>query len=123
MTFLQAEEERQRMLLEVKAQQQECMLAIDSKAQSLLRALELSNSCSQPVQRPEQRSLLASKPVQQRVQAREALQMDPVWQHEPRRRHQTHRSGPATPQKSASQGDQLPLCNSSGLYLATATCA
>ena len=124
MTSLQAEEERQHMLLEVKAQQQECMLAIDSKAQSLLRALELSNSCSQPVQRAQQRSLQTSEqPVQQcmpmarswqgqRVQARGALQIDPVWQHEPRRRHQTPtmapRSGLASHQMSASPGDQLP---------------
>ena len=122
------------MLLEIKAQQQECMLAIDSKAQSLLRALESSNSCSQPVQRAEQCSLLASmQPVQQcmpqarswqgqRVQAREALQIDPVWQHEPRHRHQTPRIGPAIPQKSASQGDQLPLCSQGTLYLATTRC-
>ena len=107
------------------------MLAIDSKAQSLLRALELANSCSQPGQRTEQRSLPAStQPVQQcRLQARSwqrqhvqsghALQRDPVWQHEPRRRHQTPRSSLALPQMSLSQGDQLPLCNRSGLRLAT----
>lgn len=132
---LQAEEERQRMLLEVEAQQQECMLAIDSKAQSLLQALELANNkhlpCSQPVQHVEQHSL--AQPVQQcmlqarsrqgqRGQAREALQMDPVWQHEPRRRHQTLRSSLASPQMSASQGDQLPVCISRGLHVAANGC-
>ena len=117
------------MLLEVRAQQQECMLAIDSKAQSLLRALELANNCSQPVQRSEQHSLRANtQPVQQCmqqarswqgqcVQAREGLQIDPVWQREPRRRHLLPRSGLAVPQMSASQGDQLPLCNEVGCIM------